>query len=76
MTTAPLLEARDLRVTFQLRRASDMPWTKPLLLHAVNGVNFHLLPGETLGIVGESGSGKSTLARALIQMVPGRTISG
>jgi oligopeptide transport system ATP-binding protein len=70
MTTAPLLEARDLRVAFQLRRASDMPWTKPQLLHAVNGVNFHLMPGETLGIVGESGSGKSTLARALIQMVP------
>ncbi|MBH1974340.1 MAG: ATP-binding cassette domain-containing protein [Rhodobacteraceae bacterium] len=65
-----LLEARDLRVTFNLRREGDMPWTKPRQLHALNGVSFALKPGETLGIVGESGCGKSTLARALIQMVP------
>ena len=65
-----LLEARDLRVTFNLRREGDMPWTKPRQLHALNGVSFALRPGETLGIVGESGCGKSTLARALIQMVP------
>ena len=65
-----LLQARDLRVTFSLRREGDMPWTKPRQLHALNGVSFALRPGETLGIVGESGCGKSTLARALIQMVP------
>ena len=65
-----LLQARDLRVTFNLRREGDMPWTKPRQLHALNGVSFALNPGETLGIVGESGCGKSTLARALIQMVP------
>jgi oligopeptide transport system ATP-binding protein len=68
--SVPLLHVEDLRVTFQLRRASDLPWTTPRLLRAVNGVNFDLLAGETLGIVGESGCGKSTLARALIQMVP------
>ncbi len=68
--TEPLLRVEDLRVTFELRRAGDMPWTKPRLLHAVSGVNFELFPGETLGVVGESGCGKSTLARAIIQMVP------
>jgi oligopeptide transport system ATP-binding protein len=66
----PLLHVEDLRVTFQLHRASDLPWSEPRLLRAVNGVNFDLMAGETLGIVGESGCGKSTLARALIQMVP------
>ncbi len=68
--SVPLLHVEDLRVTFHLTRASDLPWSAPRLLRAVNGVNFDLMAGETLGIVGESGCGKSTLARALIQMVP------
>ncbi len=68
--TAPLLDVRDLRVSFHISSEGDMPWTKPRELKALNGVNFTLNAGETLGIVGESGCGKSTLARALIQMVP------
>ncbi len=68
--TTPLLSVRDLRVTFAIRREGDMPWTRPRPLYAVGGVDFDLMPGETLGIVGESGCGKSTLARALIRMVP------
>mgnify|MGYP002632411112 CR=1 FL=1 len=65
-----LLDVRDLRVTFQIRREGDLPWAKPHPLHAVAGVDFTLRPGETLGVVGESGCGKSTLARALIGLVP------
>src|SRR5690606_24741767 len=53
--TKPLLSVADLRVTFELTRAGDMPCTAPRLLHAVSGVSFDLFPGETLGIVGESG---------------------
>ena len=65
-----LLSVRDLRVTFRIRPEGAMPWTAPRPLHAVNGVDFDLAPGETLGVVGESGCGKSTLARALIGLVP------
>jgi peptide/nickel transport system ATP-binding protein len=39
------------------------------VVRAVDGINFEILKGETLGVVGESGCGKSTTARLLMQLV-------
>lgn len=38
------------------------------VLHAIDGVDFHINKGETLGLVGESGCGKSTTGRAVLRL--------
>ncbi len=49
------------------------------IVHAVNGVDFTLKEGETLGVVGESGCGKSVTMLSilrLIQQPPGKIVAG
>ena len=64
-----LLEVENLVVEFLTRRA---------LLRALDGVSFHIDPGEVLGVVGESGAGKSLTGAAIIGLLepPGRIASG
>lgn len=38
------------------------------VLHAVDGINFNIKEGETLGVVGESGCGKSTMGRTILRL--------
>jgi peptide/nickel transport system ATP-binding protein/glutathione transport system ATP-binding protein len=60
---APVVAVDNLVVRFPVGRA----WLRPKgAIHAVDGVSFDLMRGETLAIVGESGCGKSTTARALL----------
>lgn len=59
-TTTPLLEVRDLRVSFKSRAGT---------VNAVDGVSFSVGAGETLGIVGESGSGKSVSMLAVLGLI-------
>jgi oligopeptide transport system ATP-binding protein len=64
----PLLEVRDLKVHFPVRRGGLL-FGEHRLLRAVDGVSFDIRPGETLGLVGESGCGKSTTARSIVGLV-------
>jgi microcin C transport system ATP-binding protein len=62
----PLVEARDVKVWFPIRGGvfrSTKGYVK-----AVDGVDFILREGHTLGVVGESGSGKTTLGLALLRL--------
>ena len=58
-TGTPLIETRDLKKYFQVKKG---------MLHAVDGIDMKIMPGETFGVVGESGCGKSTLGRTLIRL--------
>ncbi|MBM3573148.1 MAG: ATP-binding cassette domain-containing protein [Alphaproteobacteria bacterium] len=68
MNAEPILSVRDLAVHFSVRTGGL--WGGWRDLKAVDGVNFDLAAGETLGIVGESGCGKSTLGRAILRLIP------
>lgn len=66
MPRADILETNNL--TKHFTRESLLPWSKPPVVRALNGVNLRVKRGETLGIVGESGCGKSTVARLLLEL--------
>ena len=55
-----ILEVRNLTKYFK---------TKYGMLHAVDGVDFKLERGKTLGLVGESGCGKTTIGRTIVRLL-------
>ncbi len=66
-SATPLLAVNGLVKHFPLKK--DVFGKGGGVVRAVDGVNFSVMPGETLGIVGESGCGKSTTARLLMQLI-------
>jgi oligopeptide/dipeptide ABC transporter ATP-binding protein len=65
-----ILEVEDLKTYFYIDEG---------VARAVDGVSFHLMPEETLGIVGESGCGKSVTSLSIMRLIPqppGKIVSG
>ena len=63
----PLLEVKGLKMAFDV---TEKRFSKERdYLKAVDGVDFSVLRGETLGIVGESGCGKSTTGKLIMQLL-------
>jgi oligopeptide/dipeptide ABC transporter ATP-binding protein len=65
-----LLKIRGLKTYF---------YTEEGVTRAVDGVDLHLSPGETLGMVGESGCGKSVTALSILRLIPqppGKVVGG
>jgi oligopeptide/dipeptide ABC transporter ATP-binding protein len=64
-----LLEVKNLKTYFFLDEGT---------VRALDGVDFMIKHGQTLGVVGESGCGKSVTARSILRIVPqpGRIVEG
>jgi oligopeptide/dipeptide ABC transporter ATP-binding protein len=61
-----LLKVENLKKYFPIRKG--LLGKAVDYVHAVDGVSFDIMPGETLGLVGESGCGKSTVGRCLVRL--------
>ncbi len=68
-TNDTLLDVKNLKLHFPIEEGVILKRTTGYI-RAVDGVNFSIRKGETLGLVGESGCGKSTTARAIAQLYP------
>jgi len=65
--SAPLVEVKNLKVHFPIHKGLFQNVTG--YVKAVDGINFSITKGKTLGLVGESGCGKTTTARAILNLV-------
>jgi len=59
-----IVAVKDLVKTFEQR--GTFPWSPVREVHAVQGVNIHVAPGEIIALVGQSGSGKTTVSRMIL----------
>ena len=68
-TPSPLLEVKNLRTYFK---------SEDGLVRAVDGVDFHVMAGEVIGLVGESGCGKSVTSLSIMRLIapPGYVETG
>jgi len=59
--STPLLEIKDLYLHFKVFEGK---------LKVLDGVNFHIMPGERVGLIGEMGCGKTTTMKSILRILP------
>jgi oligopeptide/dipeptide ABC transporter ATP-binding protein len=64
--TQALIKVQGLEKRFPIQKSLFRNATE--FVHAVDGIDFEIMPGESLGLVGESGCGKSTTGRMLVKL--------
>jgi microcin C transport system ATP-binding protein len=67
---APVMRAQAMSVSYPVPIPGVKGWFRKGQFVAVQGADFEVPPGGTLGVVGESGSGKSTMALAALGLIP------
>jgi oligopeptide/dipeptide ABC transporter ATP-binding protein len=62
-----MVEVKNLKKYFKTRKSGI--FDKPGTVRALDGIDFSIKKGQTLGMVGESGSGKTTAARSILRLI-------
>ena len=65
-----ILQARGLRVQYPVPLPGLRGWFRQGRFEALQGADFGIRAGMTLGVMGESGSGKTSLAQAVLGLIP------
>jgi microcin C transport system ATP-binding protein len=68
--TPTILQAHQLQVRYPKAVPGFKAWFQKHQFTALDGANFSIPAGSTLGVMGESGSGKSSLAQAVLGLIP------
>jgi oligopeptide transport system ATP-binding protein len=62
-----MVRVKNLKKYFKTRKSGI--FDKPGTVYALDGIDFNIKKGQTLGMVGESGSGKTTAARSILRLI-------
>ena len=66
----PLLDIKNLKISFQVKKDTDGFFTTIGEQEVVHGIDLYVEKGQILGLVGESGSGKSVSSLSILKLLP------